>query len=806
VLSANFDHRGQKYVPGSCTGCHGGNLPALQAGFSSATATYPAIQDPKTATQCGSNTATPTAGCLSPGDVDSAFLPWDLDSFLYSDNDPAFKGNLVPGAAYTRAAQAPSLKALNLLAYATYQDPEVETVANGTATVTVDRFLGARQLMEQWYGGPGLPNANYDDSNATTPTGWQGQENLYHNVFARTCRTCHVVNAKPTAQFSGWQTALTGDGYQTFLNQFTTTGATVVGKPYVFSDNVMPLARLTTDRFWVDFSGGDSSAKTLATAVQQATNETDLLSGSGDAVPTGTPVPTVLVDGAAADTTTGKFAAKRFLGARADGSGSFFIAKYDWSLCVIPSPGAACAAVPLSGSTASKPAFDTSQYCSNVDSTTGNVYCNYQLTLNAQSSLAQAVSRTYEIDVPIATPSAAKANCPSGQSASFNPTGLGPDHPVSIASCFTAFGDPPYTVLVSYDGSDGSYKAAINDASLQWNARVVPGAPSSDPVTGRDNSIPSIIFNFTQLASGTRRLYYQLCDTDNVCMQGDTPIMLAGTLSAATANLLTYWDPALDPIDPTSLSISTPPGGIAINAAATPCPRTNCASLSTLRTDLTLNVPASEVVTLTFDSVPAGALPANTLSANPLQGTPTNLLSQVMALNYAPKPGCVTLDVMSAAVTSATCTGTLALSDSVTSNSAPNNPLGHVNIDVQALASFGKHSTAAPMSVFDIVGNSCAGSSCHSPSGTGTTVWTYTPGDGAATYSSIQCGTKVTGVCQNDLISAPDATNSRFYNSVCGTTTPPLVATMNTVPFYGHPTSQQCQIIYQWILEGALND
>jgi hypothetical protein len=221
---------------------------------------------------------------------------------------------------------------------------------------------------------------------------------------------------------------------------------------------------------------------------------------------------------------------------------------------------------------------------------------------------------------------------------------------------------------------------------------------------------------------------------------------------------------------------------------------------------------------MTFDSIPPGALPSQTLSANPLQGTPATIQSQVASLNYAPLPGCVTLDVTKAAVTS--CTGRVSISDSLTASSVPTPPAaGTIHIDVQALASFGKTSSSAPTSVFGIISSTCSGAACHSAGGTGSTFWSYTPavpGDQAATtaaiaatFASIQCGSKNppnTGTCQHDLISAPTPASSDFYTAVCGTAAPPLVATMSSVSFYGQPTSPQCQIIYQWILEGAPND
>ena len=64
VLSIDLDGRGEKFMPGACTVCHGGTPRGLDAG------------DP--------------ARYGNGGDVDATFLPWDLDSLLYSDTDPAF--------------------------------------------------------------------------------------------------------------------------------------------------------------------------------------------------------------------------------------------------------------------------------------------------------------------------------------------------------------------------------------------------------------------------------------------------------------------------------------------------------------------------------------------------------------------------------------------------------------------------------------------------------------------------------------------------------------------------------------------
>jgi len=149
VSSANFDHRGQKYLPGACIVCHGGHVPQpTVANFvHSAPTDYPTLNDP---------TANAT-GQLDLGDVDATFLPWDVDSLLYSDTDPSFVGLSVDPASYSRSAQAPNLKKLNQLAYCTYQ-PEMEKVG----TSAVDRFNAVRALVGRWYGGaPGSDHTTY---------------------------------------------------------------------------------------------------------------------------------------------------------------------------------------------------------------------------------------------------------------------------------------------------------------------------------------------------------------------------------------------------------------------------------------------------------------------------------------------------------------------------------------------------------------------------------------------------------------------------------------------------------------------
>ena len=99
VKSANFDGRGEKYLPGACTTCHGGRPRAPQP---NRLLTYASEAD----TQIG-----------------ATFMPWDLESFLFSDTDSNFPRDASNAAlrdSLTRSRQEAQFKRLNLAAYSTY--------------------------------------------------------------------------------------------------------------------------------------------------------------------------------------------------------------------------------------------------------------------------------------------------------------------------------------------------------------------------------------------------------------------------------------------------------------------------------------------------------------------------------------------------------------------------------------------------------------------------------------------------------------------------------------------------------------
>jgi mono/diheme cytochrome c family protein len=275
VTSVDLDRRGQKSVPQSCVVCHGG-----------------------TSASHGGN---PPSG---PGsaDISSGFLSWDLDSFYFSDTYPGFstkREDTEVRAKYTRANQEAQFKMLNSGAYLTFDDP--------------NRFALARELVEGWYGGAGLPAASFDG--AFVPPGWKpdgtdqnptDSATLYSDVFARHCRACHVLQEPARINRTGEYidprnaTEIVHGATVRACSSMSMTpppgppvGANqaheipmgcyweFANSPFfsaVMSSGAMPFARRTLDRFWVQPDGSESagtiSQKHFAAQTPQVTIDT----------------------------------------------------------------------------------------------------------------------------------------------------------------------------------------------------------------------------------------------------------------------------------------------------------------------------------------------------------------------------------------------------------------------------------------------------------------------------------------------------------------------------------------------------
>lgn len=210
VNSMNFDGRGEQFLPNVCTACH---------------QSYPGV---------GKQFLD-----LADADLGATFIPWDLDSFLYTKaQDP----NLVEPSLkvtelnkekierFSRENQEAEFKKLNLGALATYLgEPE--------------RHAAATALIHGWYGDEALElpvdqlPENSTFNGAYTQPGWAAEPELYHKVFARNCRICHTQMANEKTNF---------DSYDELFNNEKLV-------EYTYVQGLMPLARLSMDRFWVSY-------------------------------------------------------------------------------------------------------------------------------------------------------------------------------------------------------------------------------------------------------------------------------------------------------------------------------------------------------------------------------------------------------------------------------------------------------------------------------------------------------------------------------------------------------------------------
>jgi hypothetical protein len=198
--SVNLDGRTEKFVPGTCVACHGGDYYA---------GTYP---------EDGSGRA----------DIGAHFIPYDTGNFAFSSK---------PGL--TEADQSDQIYHLNQnVVYANPTPLEVTLInawyASGTHT------LDKTYVPAAW--------AAYD-----TPTSTPGS-NAYRNVYAHSCRGCHITLV-PAFNFevvSGSETTVPGHNAPLYLggeadNDF---GIAVCGGGQDYRSYLMPNSLVTFNRFW----------------------------------------------------------------------------------------------------------------------------------------------------------------------------------------------------------------------------------------------------------------------------------------------------------------------------------------------------------------------------------------------------------------------------------------------------------------------------------------------------------------------------------------------------------------------------
>jgi hypothetical protein len=198
VPSAKLDEDGEKFVPGLCKACHGGNNREP----------FPGLGDNPT-----------------NGNIGAYFLPFDLDNFDYLED-----------SAFSRRAQEGKFKRLN------------QMIPNPAPVV--------RELITGWYD---MGRLDEQDSEFI-PSGWMGNEQLYRRVVKPSCRTCHVA-MRPGFDFATLAgfTLLARAGAGTTETPFGLIHGRVCANAQVTTppDDVrlfrsMPNSAVTFDQFWLN--------------------------------------------------------------------------------------------------------------------------------------------------------------------------------------------------------------------------------------------------------------------------------------------------------------------------------------------------------------------------------------------------------------------------------------------------------------------------------------------------------------------------------------------------------------------------
>jgi mono/diheme cytochrome c family protein len=404
VRTVNFDGRGEKFLPGACTACHGGR------------------PKPPAANRLATYSATSVAG----GDVGATFMPWDLESFLYSDTDSTFPtdaSNASLRAQFTRGQQETEFKKLNLAAYETYGHGSGTGFQCYDTNSAID-FTGPCELVGLWYGGAGTPSATFLDRQ--TAPGWlpgganpASSQDLYLDVFARNCRACHVQRVTDGPQFPSY-------------SKFIDSSGSIIEQ--VFDIGGMPAARLTMDRFWLpDADQVKSAGQLLAEHLDGLPGPPDLPEPTppGDAVACFEGTPLNLGD-EATPVTISRGEQLTF-----SSECSNFASSFEWQL---DRPGTSTAT--LTADQSIRTAFTPDKagiygLTLSVSDRTGAVtsLTKYGIVIN-QVPIAADLSRTVDLSVPMA---------------------------IDVLAAATNLGDEPTTVQI--DGISGAGLSAVLEAS-----------------------------------------------------------------------------------------------------------------------------------------------------------------------------------------------------------------------------------------------------------------------------------------------------------------------------------------------------
>ena len=234
-LTADIDGRGEKAMPNICVSCHGGRADALTPPDANGRQHLSLVQ----------NSAAEHEKDFQRGDVQAHLAVFEVGSFEFSMR-----------AGFARPDQEAALKAMNQMVLCTYPvvPSERHSPEDDCRRDAIDsEWPGtAATLIKQSYGGDGLPNPVFSDT--LLPDDWiaNGQQSLYQNVVAPSCRGCHILRGTRAQsdidlttfdKFQGYAVS-PGNGYP------RPPGFDERIKAHVIDRGNMPLAKIVYDTFW----------------------------------------------------------------------------------------------------------------------------------------------------------------------------------------------------------------------------------------------------------------------------------------------------------------------------------------------------------------------------------------------------------------------------------------------------------------------------------------------------------------------------------------------------------------------------
>jgi mono/diheme cytochrome c family protein len=248
-LAVDLDGKGMKAMPGPCITCHGGRGdPLTPADASTGKPRFALVENSLSRKR---------------GDTEGRLQGLNVDSFEFSGRE-----------GWQRSKQEAVLKDFNQWVLCTYPLPAASALPEDQCRVAagVNEWQGgATEIVKAWYGGDGMPNANFTDN--YVPAGWNTNaplpgtsltdKTLYQQVVAPYCRTCHAVRGTANQSDMDFTTLAKFQGYADRI------------KVNVFDRGNMPLALIVHQDFWES-----SAPATLAAYI-------DSVLGAGSATASG---------------------------------------------------------------------------------------------------------------------------------------------------------------------------------------------------------------------------------------------------------------------------------------------------------------------------------------------------------------------------------------------------------------------------------------------------------------------------------------------------------------------------------------